>query len=62
MQLEGKALLRWHQAHLTDELSPSELPTWQQFLQVMTPMFAEADREAKAEAKWESLSLKKPTV
>ena len=60
MQLERKALLRWH--HLTDELSPSELPIWQQFLQVMTPMFAEADREAKAEAKWESLSLKKPTV
>ncbi|CAL8466693.1 g6229 [Coccomyxa elongata] len=25
-------------------------------------MFAEADREAKAEAKWESVSLKKPTV
>ncbi|CAL8465841.1 g5377 [Coccomyxa elongata] len=62
MQLVGKALLRWHQAHRTDELTPSVLPTWQQFLQVMTPMFAEADRDAKAEAKWESLSLKKPTV
>ncbi|BDA42051.1 hypothetical protein COCOBI_02-8520 [Coccomyxa sp. Obi] len=62
MQLEGKASLRWHQAHLYDELTPCDLPTWQQFLHVMTPMFAEADREAKAEAKWDSLSLKKQTV
>ena len=31
MQLLGKAVLRWHQAHLTDELTPLELLTWWQF-------------------------------
>ena len=62
MQLEGKASLRWHQPYLTDELTPSDLPTWQQFPQVMTPLFAEAEREAKAKAKWEGLSLKNNIV
>ena len=28
MQLLGKALLRWHQAHLPNELTPLDLLTW----------------------------------
>ena len=61
MRLEEKAAQRWQQV-CDNELQPGENPGWQQFLDWMTPMFARADKEAKAVAAWEDLALKSRTV
>lgn len=61
-QLTDKAAQRWRQVR-EDELKDVPHPTWQQFHDHMSPMFAQADREAKAVAKWEAgLALRTKTV
>ena len=61
-QLTDKAAQRWRQIR-EEELKDVPHPTWQQFQEHMSPMFAQADREAKAVAKWEAgLALKTMTV